>query len=205
MTVYMMNKPAGLITSCRDPRDPTVMECLPAALRETLHPVGRLDRDTTGLLLLTDDGRVDQALLDPSKKIPRVYSLLAIGHMTEDKISAASSGVPLGDSGVLSRGAEIKVTSLHTVYELRDYLPPRRRMRYLKNPDGPAFGALIRLSEGRKHEVKLILRSVGCRVIKLSRESFGEISLDPALEPGEVRELTPAEYEYLSGLILRTL
>ncbi len=201
----MMNKPAGLITSCRDPRDPTVMECLPPALRETLHPVGRLDRDTTGLLLFTDDGRVDHALLDPVKKIPRVYSLLAIGHLTEEKIAAAADGVPLGDGGVLSRGAEIKVTGLYTVYELREFLPPRRRMRYLKNPDGPAFGALIRLSEGRKHEVKLILRSLDCRVIKLSRESFGEISLDPALGPGEMRELTPAEYEYLSGLIFRTL
>ena len=87
----MFNKPAGFITSCRDPRDRTVMEFIPDRLREKIHPVGRLDRDTTGLLLFTDDGRVDRALLDPARGIPRVYSLHAIGSMTEEKIPAIAS------------------------------------------------------------------------------------------------------------------
>ena len=201
MSVYMFNKPAGFITSCRDPRDRTVMEFIPEGLREKVHPVGRLDRDTTGLLLFTDDGRVDRALLDPARGIPRVYSLHAIGSMTEEKIAAIASGVMLGDSGVRSRGASLRVTGLYTVYELHDLLPPRRRMRYLKNPEGPAFSAEIELAEGRKHEVKLIMRASDCRVIELRRISFGGIRLDPELEPGGLRELDKNEYRYLDSLL----
>ncbi|MBO4322812.1 MAG: pseudouridine synthase [Clostridia bacterium] len=201
MSVYMFNKPAGFITSCRDPRDRTVMEFIPDRLREKIHPVGRLDRDTTGLLLFTDDGRVDRALLDPGNGIPRVYSLHAIGSMTEEKIAAIASGVMLGDSGVRSRGASLRVTGLYTVYELRDLLPPRRRMRYLKNPEGPAFSAEIELAEGRKHEVKLIMRASDCRVIELRRISFGGIRLDRSLEPGGLRELDGEEYRYVNSLL----
>jgi len=201
MAVYMFNKPQGFITSCRDPRDRTVMEFVPEDLREKIHPVGRLDRDTTGLLLFTDDGRVDRALLLPENRVPRVYSFTAIGVMNDEKIAAISRGVRLGDSGETSRGAILRVTKLHTVYEIRDLLPPRRRMRYLKNPKGPAFSAEMELTEGRKHEVKLIMRAVDCRVVRLERISFGGLRLDPGLPIGGFRELTEEEYRLLRDLV----
>ena len=93
------------------------------------------------------------------------------------------------------------MTGLHTVYGLRDLLPPRRRMRYLKNPEGRAFSAEIELAEGRKHEVKLIMRASDCRVIELRRISFGGIRLDPDLESGCLRELDKNEYRYLDSLL----
>ena len=190
---YMINKPAGCITACRDEIRRTVMEYLPPDLARVLHPVGRLDLDTHGLLILTDDGKLDQAMMHPERHVEKEYFFYAIGELTEEKIRRLESGVPIDEDGRLTRPAKVTPDGTYKVSEIRDFLPELRRQRYLKNPDGPAFSAYLTIHEGRKHQVKLMLRAVNCRITYLERTAVAGIRLDPALAPGEYRELNGDE------------
>lgn len=193
----MLNKPAGLITACRDDIRPTIMECLPPELADRLHPVGRLDMDTHGLLILTDDGKLDQALMHPDRHVEKEYFFYAIGVLDGEKIRRLESGVPIDADGKLTRPAVVIPDKTYKVEEIRDFLPEFRRQRYLKNPDGPAFSAFLRIHEGRKHQVKLMLRAVNCRICYLERTAVAGIRLDPMLAPGDFRELTAYEIAVL--------
>lgn len=194
---YMFNKPAGLITACRDEMRPTVMECLPPELAAVLHPVGRLDLDTHGLLILTDDGKLDQAMMHPDRHVEKEYFFYAIGELTDEKIRKLESGVPIDEDGRLTRPAKVREGGVYKVSEIRDFLPEFRRQRYLKNPEGPAFSAYLTIHEGRKHQVKLMLRAVNCRITYLERVAVAGIRLDPTLSPGEYRELNFGELEII--------
>lgn len=192
----MMNKPEGYLTACRDDRRSTVMDLLPPALAEKLHPVGRLDIDTRGLLLLTDDGMVDQALMLPERHVAKEYFFYAFGKITDEQAEMLRNGVEI-TPGIVSRPAEFEIGNTYTVGEVKDFLPEFRRQRYLKNPDGAVFSGLLRICEGRKHQVKLMLRAVGCKVFYLKRLSIAGIRLDENLGPGEIRPLSEDEMKIL--------
>ena len=195
---YMINKPYGCVTACGDETYPTVMDCLPPELAARLHPVGRLDLDTRGMLLLTDDGALDPALLLPECHVEKEYFFYAVGTLTDEKIAAIEKGCTLSGSGKPAAPAHLIPERTYTVREIEEFLPPARRGRYMKNPDGSAFSARLILHEGKKHEVKLIMRAAGCRVCALFRTAFAGVPLDPALGPGEYRPLTEDEIAILS-------
>ena len=200
MRYYMLNKPPCCLSAVRDGRDRTVLDLFPEEEREGLHPVGRLDRDTRGLLLITDDGMVDQALLLPERHAVKKYVFYAIGEMTDGKAKKLEEGVVISENGVVSRPAVFTLLERMTVKDIEDYIPEARRSRYLKNPDGPAFRGQLEICEGRKHQVKLMMRAVGTRVTYLKRTEIGGIKLDERLAEGEYRRLNAEEMKLLIGL-----
>ena len=199
---YMLHKPRGLLTARRDARRETVMSCFPEALRETLHPVGRLDKDTEGLLLFTDDGMLDVRLLRPEQHVEKEYEYRAFGELDEAAMRQLETGVPLLEGQPLSLLARAQLLAHTSIGESAPYLPERFREKYLKNPARPVTAGKLWITEGRKHQVKRLLLAEGCRVIYLKRLEIAGVALDESLVPGEYRALTDREYEILSGKIL---
>ncbi len=195
--VYMLHKPAGVVTARTDATQKTVMELLPPAIAAGLHPIGRLDIDTSGLLLLTDDGQLTHALMQPNHHVPKTYRITAIGTLTPEKITALQNGIPLDACGTVSRPAEVQLLQECTVADIAQALPADRRDRYLKNPTGAAFLALLTIHEGKKHQVKRMMRAVGCRVCRLERIAIGGLRLDDTLPVGKFRPLTDTELQLL--------
>ena len=195
MLYYMFNKPMGCVTARSDAVHRTVMDYFPSELAEKLHPVGRLDKDTCGLLILTDDGMLDISILQPSEHISKTYFFYAIGSMDDEKTALLEHGVPL--VGFTTDRAKFRLIKRFRIGELEEFMPEKRRMRYMKNPDGPAFSGEITICEGKKHEVKRMLEAVNCRIIFLRRDSIGALTLDPNLSPGEYRPLTEKELSLL--------
>ena len=176
--VLLLNKPAGYVTSTRDPRDPTVMELLPPAYRRRVTPVGRLDKDTEGLLLLTNDGQLAHRLLSPKSHVDKVYYARVDGALEPGDIAAFAAGMTLGDGlECLPAGLEI--------------LSPTE--------------ALVTLREGKFHQVKRMLAARGKPVLYLKRLSMGRLRLDPALAPGAWRMLTEEERSALNLSLSETL
>ena len=170
----MLNKPAGVLSATEDGRGKTVLDLLPEAYRKRgLFPVGRLDKDTEGLLLLTDDGVLAHELLSPKKHVDKVYFTRAAGMLTEDDRAAFAEGMTLGD-GLKCLPAELKILSA-----------------------GAESEALVTLREGKFHQIKRMLAARGKPVRYLKRLSMGPLSLDERLAPGEWRELTEAEAKKL--------
>lgn len=196
MRYYMLNKPSGLVTAVSDSKDRTVMECFPKDIRDGLFPVGRLDKDTEGLLIVTDDGDFTFRMLRPEFGIKKRYFFRAYGKIDEEKIKKLENGTALYGNGEKARPAFLSDISLSTVLSDSEFIPEERRAHALKNPNGATFSAVITVTEGKRHEVKLLLKSVGCRVFYLKRLSMGKFMLDPVLNPGEFREFTPEEVSF---------
>ena len=174
--VYLMlHKPAGLLTATRDRRQTTVLDLLPEHLRRRgLFPVGRLDKDTTGLLLLTDDGPLAHALLSPRCHVDKVYLARVEGRVDREDAQALAAGMVLADGlRCLPAGLE---------------------------PLGDGTECLVTLREGKYHQVKRMLAARGKPVLALKRLSMGPLLLDEGLKPGEWRPLTGAEQAALARL-----
>ena len=171
----MLHKPAGVLSATEDPRQPTVLDLLsPELRRRGLFPVGRLDRDTTGLLLLTDDGPLAHRLLSPKKHVNKVYRAAVDGTVDGDDVRALAAGMVLGDGlRCLPAGLE---------------------------PLGDGRLCLVTLQEGKYHQVKRMLAARGKPVLSLHRLSMGPLTLDEELKPGKWRFLTPQEGEELGRL-----
>lgn len=173
---YMMNKPPGVISATEDLRDKTVIDLL-----EPLHqhfepfPVGRLDKDTEGLLLLTNDGNLAHNLLSPKKHIPKVYYAQIEGIVTDADGEAFARGVELDDGYVTKPG----------------------KLVILKSAEQSEIELTIQ--EGKFHQVKRMFEAVGKRVTYLKRLSMGSLKLDASLELGEYRELTEEEIASLQN------
>ena len=167
--VYLMlHKPAGLLSATEDRRQKTVLDLLPEHLRRRgLFPVGRLDKDTEGLLLLTDDGPLGHALLSPKNHVDKVYFARLDGQVDHGDVEALAQGIVLEDG-------------LHC---LPAGLEPLE--------DGSS--CLVTLREGKYHQVKRMLAARGKPVVYLKRLSMGPLRLDPVLAPGQWRPLTPEE------------
>lgn len=189
----MMNKPQGYLSARSDARRPTVMSFFPAELAEALHPVGRLDKDTEGLLLFTDDGFLDRHLLRPEHHVEKGYFFRAFGHLSDEDFLQMEKGVILCGSNALSKQARAELLRYETVGDNIALLPEDKRNHFLKNPQRPVTVGKLFLTEGRKHEVKLMVKAVGGHVFFLKRFSLGALQLDETLAPGQYRPLTKDE------------
>jgi 16S rRNA pseudouridine516 synthase len=166
----MLNKPAGILTAARDKKQPTVMDLLPPVYSSlSCMPVGRLDKDTIGLLLLTTEGEIAHRLLSPKRHVWKTYEAKCEGRLTDESTRRIAEGLPLDDMVCLPAKLEI-----------------------LAAEDAESLCRLT-LREGKFHQVKRMLEACGCPVTRLKRLSFGSLTLDEALAEGEWRELTEAE------------
>lgn len=166
---YMMNKPAWYISSSRDEKYPAVTKLLPRHLQNRgLFPVGRLDVDVTGLLILTDDGSFAHKVTAPKSEIPKTYEVHVDGAFRPEHVFALGAGVKL-ENGTIYKPAKLEI-----------------------DPEDNAR-ARITVTEGKFHEVKNLLSFCGCPVIKMCRLSIGGVHLDEGLEAGEIRPLTEEE------------
>lgn len=179
---FMLNKPYGVVSATEDGREKTVLDLLRAdhdgslthrARRGDLFPVGRLDKDTEGLLLITNDGELAHRLLSPKKHVDKVYYARIQGKVDQDDIHLFARGVDIGDQK-LTLPAELKVLRSGNISEVE-----------------------VTLREGRYHQVKRMFRAAGKEVIYLKRLSMGSLVLDETLAPGEFRRLTEEEVEGL--------
>ncbi len=169
---YMLNKPAGIISASEDDREPTVVDLIDEPKRRDLFPVGRLDRDTEGLLLITNDGALSHRLLSPKHHVDKVYYVKVSGILSESDIELFRDGLVLTD-GLECLPADLEILSV--------------------SDDEYASEALITIREGKFHQVKRMFSSIGAEVSYLKRLSMGPLVLDPDLAPGEYRRLTPDE------------
>lgn len=173
----MLHKPPGVISATEDVRERTVLDLLPSNLRiYSPFPVGRLDKDTEGLLLLTNDGQLAHDLLSPRKHVPKTYEAEVLGKIGDTEIERFREGVEL-DDGYVTLPAELKVLS----YEHRE-----------DEPSSKSYISLT-ISEGKFHQVKRMFEAVGSKVIYLKRVSMGPLELDPSLPKGHFRELEESE------------
>ena len=166
----MMNKPPGVISATEDKYDKTVIDLLdPLAQHFKPFPVGRLDKDTEGLLLITNDGNLAHNLLSPKKHVPKTYYATIEGVVTETDIEAFRQGVEL-DDGYVTKPGELVILKSDAISEIE-----------------------LTIQEGKFHQVKRMFESVGKKVTYLKRLSMGTLILDEELELGDYRELTEEE------------
>ena len=167
---YMLHKPAGVITATEDKLQETVMSLLGDCYRTDLFPVGRLDKDTEGLLLITNDGELSHALLSPRKHVPKTYLVEVPERLNLSQMEALEQGVDIGDEKI-TLPAKVQVmddTHIH-----------------------------LTICEGRYHQVKRMLSAVGSEVLYLKRITFGALALDENLLKGSFRALTEEEVALL--------
>ena len=191
-TVILLNKPVGYLSARSDRTRPTVMELLPPELRG-LHPVGRLDMDTEGLLLLTDDGSLDPLLLRPEAHVEKLYFFRAFGRLEAADFARMAQGVELEGTGVLSQPARAWLEGYSTIGDCEALLPPKKHNHLMKNPNRLVTLGWLAIREGRKHQVKLMVKAVGGHVFTLKRVAVGGLRLDKSLAPGEFRRISEAE------------
>lgn len=196
---YMMNKPQGYLSAKTDAWRPTVMSFFPLELAELLHPVGRLDKDTEGLLLFTDDGMLDRHLLRPEHHVEKGYFFRSFGKLTEADFRQMEQGVVLCGSNAVSKKARAELLTHETIGENLDLLPEERKWHFIKNPNRPVTVGRLWLTEGRKHQVKLMVKAVGGHIFFLKRFSIAGLLLDSALAPGQYRILTAEELQDCLG------
>ncbi len=172
---YMLNKPAGVVSATRDDRDKTVIELITGDKRRDLFPVGRLDKDTEGLLLITNDGVLSNNLLAPGKYVEKCYLAKVQGKVTETEVEKFKEGLDIGDE---------KPTAPATL---------------IIEESGEESWVKIIITEGRYHQIKRMFEAVDMKVLYLKRLSMGALELDESLELGEYRRLTDEELRSLKG------
>lgn len=166
---YMMNKPAGVITATKDERDRTVLDLMPEVRRD-IFPMGRLDKDTEGLLILTDDGALAHRLLSPAYHVDKTYEVRYEGELRETAAEEFRQGIDIGER------RNTKPAHL-------ELLAPGR--------------ARLTISEGKFHQVKRMFAAAGGRVTNLRRVAMAGLLLDACLKPGGYRRLSEEEVEQL--------
>lgn len=170
---YMLHKPAGIISATEDKFQTTVLEYFKEEPCKNLYPVGRLDKDTEGLLLITNDGELGHRLLSPRHHIPKTYYVELEHSVTESEIALLETGVDIGEKNV-TLPAKIEIIDEKTLY--------------------------ITITEGKFHQIKRMFEAVNNKVIYLKRISMGNLALDDSLPKGHYRRLTIEEITYLKAL-----
>ena len=176
---YMMNKPAGVVSATEDKKEKTVIDLIEGQKRKDLFPVGRLDKDTVGLLLITNDGALAHRLLSPKHHVDKCYFAKVQGKVTKEDIHAFEKGVDIGtpEEPEMTMPAKLEIINSDEISEIR-----------------------LTIQEGKFHQVKRMFQAVGKEVIYLKRERMGSLCLDESLEEGGYRMLTEEEltnYEVL--------
>ena len=167
---YMLNKPSGVVSATKDNFDKNVMELLEGVNCKDVFPVGRLDKDTEGLLLITNDGELSHNLLSPKKHISKTYRVLTKADIDNEQIIAIEKGVDIGE-GIITLPATIQKIDSREI--------------------------ILTIFEGKFHQVKRMLKSVGNEVVYLERIKMGKLELDKSLKRGEFRKLSEREVELL--------
>ncbi len=194
----MFHKPAGCVTARRDERHKTVMDYLPEEIRDTHFPVGRLDKDTEGLLLITNDGRLTKAILSPENKIEKTYYFQAQGIITPEKMAEVCCGAKIYlNRETKTAPAEMEITSTSIIGEIKECLSSDDQALARKKPHLPTVEGLVRITEGKKHQVKRMVRFAGARVMYLKRLKIASLSLDENLPRGAYRPLSSEELSEL--------
>lgn len=187
---YMFNKPFGCVTAHRDDRYPVVMDYFRTLDNPALSPVGRLDRETEGLLIITDDGKWNQRMTRPEFQKEKVYAFTVMGDLTADKIARLEQGVLLGGDTEYTAPAKITVTGHSTLGETMPQLHPEVQDKSRHNPmDRPVTFGTITITQGKYRQIRRMMKVVRCLVLQLRRVSMGGIVLDPTLAPGEWKEI----------------
>ncbi|MES2997570.1 MAG: pseudouridine synthase [Verrucomicrobiota bacterium] len=163
----MLHKPAGVVSSTSDPEHPTVLDLIDDPDRDTLHLAGRLDKNTTGLMLLTNDGRFSKQLMHPDHKVPKTYRVETSGSISADAIAAFAAGFYFHTENLTTLPAKLKIIGDRE--------------------------ALATLQEGRYHQIKRMFHRTGNRVVRLHRERIGGLSLPGDLASGNWRHMTALE------------
>ena len=166
-------KPAGVVSATEDKNDSTVLDLIDEKQRKDLFPVGRLDKDTEGLLLITNDGELAHQLLSPKKHVDKVYFARIDGKVTEEDVRRFAEGLEIGEEKP-TLPAHLEILKREEISEIR-----------------------LTIREGKFHQVKRMFHAVGKEVIYLKRLQMGSLVLDPRLALGEYRELTGQELEAL--------
>ena len=178
-TYLMLHKPNGVVTASKDKELPTVMDLLPKHLQsEQLYAIGRLDRDTTGLLLLTNNGPLGFQLLHPQYHVDKTYQVEVNGLLTPDHIQQFKNGIVFLD-GTICKPAQLEILS----------------------SSSSLSRATITISEGKFHQVKKMFLSVGVKVTALKRVQFGDFTLDPELGEGQYRPLNQEELKIIKNYL----
>lgn len=170
---YMFNKPAGCVSATEDNLHRTVMDYITDAVHDDLFPVGRLDIDTEGLLLITNDGELAHELLSPAKHVEKTYYARIDGMVTENDVNRFKNGVDIGEDK-LTKPGKLVVLKSESISEIE-----------------------LTITEGKFHQVKRMFEAVGKKVIYLKRISMGSLELPDDLALGEYRALTQAELDGL--------
>lgn len=170
---YMLNKPAGVVSATRDDKDKTVIDLINfPGRKEDLFPVGRLDKDTTGLLIITNDGKFAHNIISPKKHVSKTYEAIVTGKISEKEVKIFSQGMELANGDKL-QPAQLDIIS------------------YSEKDDTSKVRVIIH--EGKYHQVRRMFGAVSQRVLELDRVKIGLLELDDTLERGEYRELTEEE------------
>lgn len=175
---YMLNKPAGVISATEDKSQQTVIDLIKTRKRKDLFPVGRLDKDTEGLLLITNDGALAHNLLSPGKHVDKTYYSIVKGRIDKDVVDTFAKGFIV----------DKELTAMPSKLEIISY-----------NSDKDCSEVNITIQEGKFHQIKRMFAAVGSEVLFLKRLSFGSLGLDNTLKPGEYRPLTETEVNLLKN------
>ena len=193
---YMLNKPSGYITAKTDEVHKTVFDLFHDASMDRVFHVGRLDKDTEGLLLLTNDGEFEHKVMYPNKHVEKTYFFWALGSLGDGEKKQLEEGVYIGQGEILTKPAKIEVKKIGTYKELKHEIEiDNLRGINTNHYNQPVVSGYLTISEGRKHQVKRMLKSVGCYVVYLKRISIGKLALDESLEKGQYRALTDVEIQ----------
>lgn len=195
---YMFNKPAGYITARVDAVNKTVFDFFNDVNMNGVFHVGRLDKDTEGLLLFTNDGEFEHQLMYPQKHVEKTYFFWALGSLDEVDKKKLEQGIYIAKGEILAKPAKIEVQKSGIYKEFKEEIPIDNLCNIDSNRyNQPVVSGYLTISEGRKHQVKRMLKAVGCYVVYLKRISIGELMLDESLKSGEYRLLTEVEIEKL--------
>lgn len=184
---YLLNKPKGVVSATEDSLHPTVVGLLTHAKRSDLFPVGRLDMDTEGLLLITNDGDLAHRLLSPKKHVDKTYYAELSGTLPKDSRERMARGLVLED-GTKTLPARLTVLEAGGGDGAKTDGSQERPAR-----------VFLTIQEGKFHQVKRMFEVLGCRVTYLKRTAMGPLTLDETLAPGQYRPLTREELEKLQG------
>lgn len=187
---YVFNKPFGCVTARRDDRYPAVMDWFRELENSNLSPVGRLDRETEGLLIITDNGMWNREMTRPEFHHEKTYEFTVMGDLTADKVVRLECGVLLNGAEEKTAPAKITVTGRSTLGEVLSTLHPEIQEKSMHNPmDRPVTFGTITITEGRNRQIRRMMKDVRCLVLQLKRVSMDHIVLDESLAPGEWKEI----------------
>ncbi len=177
---YMLNKPSGVVSATTDKNDKTVIDLITTGAKKDLFPVGRLDKDTQGLLLITNDGELAHNLLSPKKHVDKTYFANVTGKVDDAVIKRFKDGIQL-EKDFITKPARLGIIESG-----------------ISDNNGIIYTSItVTIQEGKFHQIKRMFKACGCEVIFLKRLSMGTLTLDESLKPGEYRKLTDKEMSLL--------